>query len=1703
MGDASPGIGATLGTFRLDTAVGVGGHCQLFLAHDVDDPGRRAAIKVLIRPGDPALRARLRREAEILARLDHDHVVGLLDAQPDATPAWIALQWIPGHPLSQWVRRPPRPTESILEAALGVAEALAAVHRAGLAHRDVKPANIMVRPDGRPVLIDFGLALDPIAASLTLPGVQAPTTLRYAPPEWFTTGESPDATLQDAYGLGLVLWELLVGAPVPDGPHDQSFDPGPQVDPALRMLVRGLTEPDPERRQSVVAAARVLAKLAPEDRTYATIGGPPTPTPVSGRVGPYQLEGLLGRGAMGVVYRARRLHGDAPAGPDVALKVLPWSAAASESARRRLLREARAASSLAHENLVRVLDSGEADGVPYVVMDLVEGETLAERLQRGPLPPRDAARLVAGLARGLAHAHERSVVHRDVKPSNVLLAPDGSARLTDFGIARDESEQGTRLTLTGQLVGTPAYMAPEQARGESVGSATDVWALGILLHELVTGSVPWRDTHATRVLHELLSGPPPALRKRAEVPRALDHVVARVLALDPAARPDAAAVARDLQAIADGHDHRVAALSLRARIAAFRPTRVQLGLAAAGLVLVTTLGGYASYQVISWRIESRRQVAAQERLDALLAQAESWPEDRRLERLHKAIGTFGREPALRRTPAESRAWLALADRYQEAGDDASALSATARAYTASSAGEERFVALDRLAQRFHAQWDWRRLAHVLPLLDGRESPQLAAARRDLAVVQRSPAADADDPTSAVVADLLAHTTATPWVGVSALRQIAPDRLVARVGRPESVARVFAAAPDLPELYACDVPDGFWLQPAGVEDGRDLYVSTREDTHEQRILHCDAAGTDVVQAWIGDNVRTLVTFDPDGDGEPMRLLGTAEGGRDLLELVRGDDGAFTTRPAHEPTNALDSGVHAVLAHDLDGDGTEELAVALGPWNAYELRVLAWRDGGFDLVSRVELGVIDRAAIVQTPTGPQVALTLVRRYRNRRVFPDPPHFGSPAGLTFVAFDGQDLAVTSTVPLPGEFCDQVFPGDVDGDGLTDLVLRCDTLSLLVHQQPDGAFEPRVLGHDLFVEGAVDLDGDGDAEVIAVDGAAAGQRTVVLGAGDTPLSPLELAPLPVRPAPSGLPTEQAESWKRAEDLVAWGLHEPARAELRTIAALTAGTRTSTLALLRAGEVAEAVLDTDAAEARYREAAQSPGGREAADRARLDLLERQHRYREALELARSVPAPSEAWAARTRSLQAMVLPDPIGLGEDALDPAWGLTDAIAPRFDPSSGALRIHDRKQVILRRRVRWDGRPITVDLDLTVHRMSLGGQLGVVLTDPQDQRQAPLGVVVRANGGGGMQFVDHDCWLGARWQARDEARWMFAPDSEVVDRDSAVVDRRWRATAYLRPELPTGLCSDVRDGVRESAFPDPTYFEAWRPFGPGEYDLTIVVDALHGYERAWTDATVHHLRIDGVEPLDGPRPSSFPDVLAALANRRPADALRLLEQRPAGPERDLLVVVAATALDDRDRALDALQAALRGGADPDRVERLVRTSPGWFEQALVRWDPVRGWARIAEAWEDAIVDHPDLPEFQDLIATLPPPALPEAGLSDRDKRLRTLLIVRRAQRLRELGRRSEADSELGRIAATLGSHPPGEAWERIERTHVRERARLLLDRGDRRGAIALLTASVHSATSPVMASLEYDRDPVLAGIREDPEWRATARAAAQGER
>ncbi|QDV33954.1 serine/threonine-protein kinase [Tautonia plasticadhaerens] len=416
-----------------------------------------------------------------------------------------------------------------------------------------------------------------------------------------------------------------------DGGRPEISDFLPPDGPARRALLPALVAAELEARQArgEAASESEYRERFPELERPADPAGPragqawletfrvdPPPEsprrPTARRLGRFELLEEVGRGAFGVVYRAW----DGQLCREVAVKVLHGGELAGADARARFRREARSVARLSHPGLVPVFETGIEDGSAFLVGEFVAGTTLSGRLSTGERPsPRESARLAAEVADALHHAHRCGVVHRDVKPSNILIGADGRPRLTDFGLARIEAD--ATLTRPGEAVGTPSYMSPEQARGElpAIGPPCDVYSLGAVLYELLTGHPPFVGANQA-VFRQILEDDPTPMGPG--VPTDLGTICLTALAKEPSLRyPSADAMAEDLRRHLRGEPvqaRRVGPLGRLGRRCRRRPT-----VAALALVLgVTVLGSFGTVTALwlgsdHYRREAERHLAAVER----------------------------------------------------------------------------------------------------------------------------------------------------------------------------------------------------------------------------------------------------------------------------------------------------------------------------------------------------------------------------------------------------------------------------------------------------------------------------------------------------------------------------------------------------------------------------------------------------------------------------------------------------------------------------------------------------------------------------------------------------------------------------------------------------------------------------------------------------------------------------------------------------------------------------------------------------------------------------------------------------------------------------------------------------------------------------------------------------------------------------------
>jgi tetratricopeptide (TPR) repeat protein/predicted Ser/Thr protein kinase len=419
----------------------------------------------------------------------------------------------------------------------------------------------------------------------------------------------------------------------------RGLTPGAELLPALRPIL------SPEHLAELSAVYQRALTLPSPPASPPTVAPPASGAarrgdPAGQRIGPYAVERELGRGGMGVVYLV--MHPEL--GVRRAMKLLLDT---SPEHVERFLVEGQAVAKLEHEGIVPVHELGEHQGSPYLVMDFVEGEGLDARLKRdGPLQQREAAELIRQFAEAVAYAHRLGILHRDIKPANVLVGPDGQPRLTDFGLAKQLSDDRERLTRTGQLLGTPAFMPPEQAAGEldAIGFASDVYALGATLYALLTGRPPFDGATAMNVVHSVLNkAPRPPSALRPDLDHDLETVCLQCLHKEPEQRyPSAEALGSDLRRWLEGKPLRARRLTALGRLnLKLRQHTLAVSVVAAGAVLLALGGlGLREYRLGQERLVEARETlykaAAEEAEAKTAAQLEQVEELRTLSELRRA-----------------------------------------------------------------------------------------------------------------------------------------------------------------------------------------------------------------------------------------------------------------------------------------------------------------------------------------------------------------------------------------------------------------------------------------------------------------------------------------------------------------------------------------------------------------------------------------------------------------------------------------------------------------------------------------------------------------------------------------------------------------------------------------------------------------------------------------------------------------------------------------------------------------------------------------------------------------------------------------------------------------------------------------------------------------------------------------------------------
>ncbi|MGH7536345.1 MAG: serine/threonine-protein kinase, partial [Gemmatimonadales bacterium] len=528
--------------YRLDRLVARSPERVLFEAFD-QTLRRRVGLRIIFDP-EGRIGPWFLREAEALAQLDHPAIHHVYDAGTSGTLAYRIGSWIEGEGLQEAVRRGPRPIPTVLALARDLFGALEHAHVHGIILRRIAPVSVLVSSGGRGTITDlrycsYALPVIPADEAASFPMFMAPE-LR---------GGAVGDPAADVYTAGALLYFVVTGQEPPVDPRAvrRPTELRPNCPRAIERIILRALQPAPENRY--LTAGEMLEDLAADAGTFeampVTVGDAPVATEDRARweqrlrraLGDdYELLGLLGSGGFGRVYRVRDLHLER----EVALKVLHPTYTQDPAVVERFRREAQLAARLNHPNIVNIFDIAGRSGLLWYTMELIDGPNLAQLVEReGPLPLDRVLRLLREGLSALALAHGFGLVHRDIKPENMLIEPDGSLRITDFGLAL--ALRGKFGGATSQS-GTPQYASPEQLLGERVDQRSDLYSLAAVAYYALLGTPPFPGHTPEQILAKQTTNQFPTSRgRREDVSEAMEQVLDRALRANVADRYASAA----------------------------------------------------------------------------------------------------------------------------------------------------------------------------------------------------------------------------------------------------------------------------------------------------------------------------------------------------------------------------------------------------------------------------------------------------------------------------------------------------------------------------------------------------------------------------------------------------------------------------------------------------------------------------------------------------------------------------------------------------------------------------------------------------------------------------------------------------------------------------------------------------------------------------------------------------------------------------------------------------------------------------------------------------------------------------------------------------------------------------------------------------------------------------------------------------------
>ncbi|WP_434418690.1 FG-GAP-like repeat-containing protein [Nannocystis pusilla] len=877
------------------------------------------------------------------------------------------------------------------------------------------------------------------------------------------------------------------------------------------------------------------------------------------------------------------------------------------------------------------------------------------------------------------------------------------------------------------------------------------------------------------------------------------------------------------------------------------------------------------------------------------------------------LDAFVAVPEHRTTRALADALRGWGDRMRARDDIPAARAAYARAYAAAQGPAAERAILGDFVRLFHEQWSWDQLGTLCELL-ARQDPQspwsgrcaeAAFARRDFHAVTEAHARSPGDATLADLAPLAAAwAEATPLghdvIGAGTLPGPgqAPRELYLHVDSPApGRLDVVRPTPRLPVVRSYALPSRFAprLRPLSLGPDKPPLLVTWSATH--RRVSLSAAGPERLAELVSvtaDEPLGADVADLDGDGQQEVYVGTGPYGRVLLSFRPLADGTWRIDHPHPETDATNSDISAVLAADLDGDGAQELALAAGPWRAFDVRVLRPGKGrALELVARRKLGAVVGLATLRAADGERLLVAAkTDGYPSKVAFSASDPAGPPAGVYLLRLKGRELETVRFLPAPRRAgaaapvdLHRLDVGDLDGDGLDDIILGVHDPELqpgftVIHRQrSDGSFGVASLAGFRPVA-LVEVDGDPAAELVArTTVATLSQETWLLGAGAEATPPLQVAGAPQSAPPPALTDRLlASAWQRAEQLAALGLSSEAARALDDLAGLLPD-EPRAVARLRAAELHEAAGDHLAAAERFEQLGEQTGALLGAAHA----YEQAGRFADALRVARLLAERadlprSEAAHVRDRVAQLAAIVEDVDVialrFDQPLPSPWQIDDPTAAHQDLVGQHLQIDAfaGRGPIARLPFEWSTGPLGLLVDLVLERGEWGSGL-VVGVRPLGSPTLLSAVRIDISGGGGMFRRRYACQVGGA-----EEYILTQEPGEDPARPSHL-----HFALELLPELGQIACSAVVDGVRHER---RTRLAADGLPPPGRYELVVMPSSFGTITGLWSSAKLRALTLRGAR--FGAAPTEEPPAAYAARLLVQGEAEAALAEARAGPGR-----------------------------------------------------------------------------------------------------------------------------------------------------------------------------------------------------------------------